>query len=48
MIKRLKYYPSLMEVKNDYGADALRLYIINSPIVRAESLRFKRKEFTVL
>lgn len=24
-----------------YGADALRLYLINSPVVRAESLRFK-------
>lgn len=24
-----------------YGADALRLYLINSPVVRAENLRFK-------
>ena len=24
-----------------YGADALRLYLINSPVVRAETLRFK-------
>ncbi|XP_071742036.1 isoleucine--tRNA ligase, cytoplasmic-like isoform X2 [Rutidosis leptorrhynchoides] len=42
MSKRLKNYPSPMEVINDYGADALRLYIINSPVVRAEPLRFKK------
>ena len=24
-----------------YGADALRLYLINSPVVRADNLRFK-------
>ncbi|KAK6914590.1 Methionyl/Valyl/Leucyl/Isoleucyl-tRNA synthetase, anticodon-binding, partial [Dillenia turbinata] len=43
MSKRLKNYPSPMEVINDYGADALRLYIINSPVVRAEPLRFKKE-----
>ncbi|KAK3043535.1 hypothetical protein RJ639_002114 [Escallonia herrerae] len=42
MSKRLKNYPSPMEVIDAYGADALRLYIINSPVVRAEPLRFKR------
>ncbi len=26
-----------------YGADALRLYLINSPVVRAETLRFKEE-----
>ncbi|KAJ8973311.1 hypothetical protein NQ317_019182, partial [Molorchus minor] len=26
-----------------YGADALRLYLINSPVVRAENLRFKEE-----
>ncbi len=29
------------EVITKYGADALRLYLINSPVVRAETLRFK-------
>jgi isoleucyl-tRNA synthetase len=29
------------EVIDKYGADALRLYLINSPVVRAETLRFK-------
>jgi isoleucyl-tRNA synthetase len=31
------------EVINKYGADALRLYLINSPVVRAETLRFKEE-----
>ncbi|KAL1402067.1 hypothetical protein pipiens_019884 [Culex pipiens pipiens] len=30
-----------MEVVHKYGADALRLYLINSSDVRAENLRFK-------
>ncbi|WCJ41408.1 Isoleucine--tRNA ligase cytoplasmic [Euphorbia peplus] len=42
MSKKLKNYPSPMEVINDYGADALRLYLINSPVVRAENLRFRK------
>lgn len=41
MSKRKKNYPDPMEVVNKYGADALRLYLINSPVVRAENLRFK-------
>lgn len=41
MSKRLQNYPDPMHVINSYGADALRLYLINSPVVRAEPLRFK-------
>lgn len=41
MSKRLKNYPDPLEVIGKYGADALRLYMINSPVVRAETLRFK-------
>ncbi|XP_071961257.1 isoleucine--tRNA ligase, cytoplasmic-like [Antedon mediterranea] len=41
MSKRKKNYPDPLNVVNKYGADALRLYLINSPVVRAESLRFK-------
>jgi isoleucyl-tRNA synthetase len=26
---------------NNYSSDALRLYLINSPVVRAEALQFK-------
>mmetsp|Transcript_16202 Transcript_16202/g.26515 ORF Transcript_16202/g.26515 Transcript_16202/m.26515 type:complete len:1168 (-) Transcript_16202:238-3741(-) len=42
MSKRLKNYPDPMEVVNEIGADALRLYLINSPVVRAESLKFNK------
>lgn len=41
MSKRLKNYPDPMHVLENYGADALRLYLINSPVVRAEPLRFR-------
>jgi len=41
MSKSLKNYPDPNEVIDKYGADALRLYLINSPVVRAEPLRFK-------
>lgn len=40
MSKRLKNYPDPMGIVNSYGADALRLYMINSPVVRGETLRF--------
>ncbi|RJE25033.1 Isoleucyl-tRNA synthetase [Aspergillus sclerotialis] len=41
MSKRLKNYPDPSLIMQRYGADALRLYMINSPVVRAEPLRFK-------
>lgn len=41
MSKRLKNYPNPEVVMSKYGSDALRLYLINSPVVRAEPLRFK-------
>ncbi|EFW99346.1 isoleucyl-tRNA synthetase [Grosmannia clavigera kw1407] len=41
MSKRLKNYADPVLVLQQYGADALRLYMINSPVVRGESLRFK-------
>lgn len=40
MSKRLQNYPDPSEVLNAYGADALRLYLIDSPVVCAETLRF--------
>ncbi|XP_066285526.1 isoleucine--tRNA ligase, cytoplasmic-like isoform X3 [Branchiostoma lanceolatum] len=43
MSKRKKNYPDPMAVVHKYGADALRLYLINSPVVRADSLRFKEE-----
>ena len=40
MSKRLKNYPDPTKILDLYGADALRLYMISSPVVRAENLRF--------
>ena len=43
MSKRKQNYPDPNIVINKYGADALRLFLINSPVVKAESLRFKEE-----
>ncbi len=40
MSKRLKNYPDPTLLLNTYGADAIRLYMIYSPVVRAENLKF--------
>ncbi|HOX97228.1 MAG TPA: isoleucine--tRNA ligase [bacterium] len=40
MSKRLKNYPDVSEILDKYGADALRLYLMTSPIIRAEDLCF--------
>jgi isoleucyl-tRNA synthetase len=40
MSKRLKNYPDPEDVMSRHGADAMRLYLISSPAVRAENLRF--------
>ena len=40
MSKRLKNYPDPNLMLNTYGADAIRLYMIYSPVVKAESLKF--------
>ncbi|AQK81829.1 Isoleucine--tRNA ligase cytoplasmic [Zea mays] len=42
MSKSKKNYPSPKDLIDEFGADSLRLYLVNSPVVRAESLRFKR------
>jgi len=43
MSKSLKNYPDPNHIIDGYGADALRLYLINSPVVRAEPLKFKEE-----
>ena len=40
MSKSKKNYPPVTEILDKYGADAMRMYLINSPAVRAENLRF--------
>jgi len=43
MSKSLKNYPDPSHVLDAYGADALRAYLITSPAVRAEPLRFSEE-----
>jgi isoleucyl-tRNA synthetase len=43
MSKRLKNYPEPSVVINQYGADAIRLYLLSSPAVSAEDLRFSER-----
>ena len=43
MSKRLQNYPDPNKVLDLHGADALRLYLINSPVVRADTLKFQEK-----
>ena len=40
MSKRLKNYPDPTLMLDTYGADAIRLYMIYSPVVKAENLKF--------
>ena len=43
MSKRLKNYPEPIKIIEQYGADAMRLYLLTSPVVRADDLRFSEK-----
>ncbi|MCX6767083.1 MAG: isoleucine--tRNA ligase [Candidatus Moranbacteria bacterium] len=42
--KRLKNYPDPSEMMEKYGADALRYYLMDSPVVAAENLTFSEKD----
>jgi len=43
MSKRLKNYPDPVTVLEKYGADAIRYYLLASPLMRAEDLNFSEK-----
>ncbi len=43
MSKRLKNYPDPSLILDKYGADALRLYLMQSPAVHGEEVRFTEK-----
>ncbi|HRH24241.1 MAG TPA: isoleucine--tRNA ligase, partial [Candidatus Paceibacterota bacterium] len=43
MSKKLNNYPDPMMVVEKYGADALRLYLLSSPVVQAENLAFSEE-----
>jgi len=40
MSKSLKNYPDPLELVEKHGADALRFYLLSSPVVKADDLRF--------
>ncbi|MBI5645149.1 isoleucine--tRNA ligase [Candidatus Kaiserbacteria bacterium] len=43
MSKKLQNYPDPMDVVEKYGADALRFYLLSSPVMQAENLSFSEK-----
>jgi len=43
MSKKLNNYPDPKEVMEKYGADAMRFYILSSPVVQADNLSFSEK-----
>ncbi len=43
MSKRLKNYPEPEAVMDRFGSDAIRLYLLHSPVVRAEDFSFSEK-----
>lgn len=44
MSKSLQNYPDPMELANRVGVDAMRFYLLSSPVIRGEDLRFSEKE----
>jgi isoleucyl-tRNA synthetase len=43
MSKRLQNYPDPMKVMEKYSADALRYYLLSSPVMQAETINFSEK-----
>ncbi|MCF7806326.1 MAG: isoleucine--tRNA ligase [Simkaniaceae bacterium] len=43
MSKRLKNYPDPQQVIDKFGADSIRLYLLHSPAVQADDLRFSER-----
>ncbi|NGX63038.1 MAG: Isoleucine--tRNA ligase [Candidatus Anoxychlamydiales bacterium] len=48
MSKRLKNYPEPELLISKYGADAIRLYMLHSPAVKGEDLKFTEKGVSVI
>lgn len=44
MSKSLQNYPDPMELANRTGVDAMRLYLLTSPVIRGEDLAFSERE----
>ena len=48
MSKKLKNYPEPDLIMEKYGADALRLYLLSSPVMLAENLSFVEKDLQIV
>lgn len=48
MSKSKNNFPDPMLIINQYGSDALRLYLMSSPVMKAENLNFNEKEVSDL
>ncbi|MBT6691170.1 isoleucine--tRNA ligase [Candidatus Parcubacteria bacterium] len=48
MAKRLQNYPEPDVVMEKYGADALRMYLLTSPVMLAENLAFTEKDLQIV
>ncbi|MCD4761073.1 isoleucine--tRNA ligase [bacterium] len=48
MSKRLKNYPEPDLIMDKYGADALRMYLLSSPVMLAENLSFVEKDINTV
>jgi len=46
MSKKLQNYPDPMEMVNKYGADPLKFYLAQSPVVNANDLNFSEKDLS--
>ncbi len=44
MSKRLKNYPDAMELIKNIGADPIRYYLLSSPVMKANDLKFSKQE----
>ena len=48
MSKRKKNYPPVDKVFSKYGADAVRLYLIDGQLVKAGDLKFKESDISTI
>jgi len=48
MAKKLKNYPEPDSIMEKYGADALRMYLLSSPVMLAENFSFTEKDLSTV
>jgi isoleucyl-tRNA synthetase len=48
MSKKLQNYPDPTDVMEQYGADALRMYLLSSPVMLSENISFVEKDLQIV